>query len=137
MTKPPTVLIVDDLAFWRVRIKALAESLGFTVITAINGNDACERLLNHPDITAVITDVQMKPGDGIDVLQAIYRMDVDVFPKTLVHSSEKTYTADDGAEWHLTTHVHYYFGKFAQFADKPVDLAEAKAFLEEILAARQ
>jgi CheY-like chemotaxis protein len=136
MTKPPILLVVDDEASWRVRLRDLGTSLGFTVVTATDGGNAMEMLEKHPDTVAVITDVRMSPVDGLAVVQYINRMYDERPPKTLLHSGDTVYYADrqrlDLREW-----VGEYFGNFATFASKSVLLSAQGEFLESVLASRQ
>lgn len=133
MTKP-VLLVVDDEEYWRKLLLKLGESLGFTVVIATSGHSAWNMLDGDLDISAVITDTRMDGGDGLMVLQYIWRMDKQ--PPTLIHSSDKTYYTG-GERLNLSLHVPEYFSEFAQFALKSPDLAAQHAFLEEVLAARQ
>lgn len=130
----PILLVVDDEDYWWKQLVKLGESLGFTVVVATGGHSAWNMLDGDLDISAVITDVRMPGVDGLMVLQYIYRMDKQ--PPTLIHSGDKVYY-NGGERINLPLHVSEYFGEFARFAPKSHDLAEAKAFLEEVLAARQ
>lgn len=129
----PIVLIVDDEEHWREQLAKLAKSLGFTVAIATSGHAAWGMLDGDLDISAVITDTRMDGGDGLMVLQYIWRMDKQ--PPTLIHSSDKTYYTG-GERFNLSLHVPEYFGEFAQFALKSHNLAAQRAFLEEVLAAQ-
>ncbi len=64
------VLVVDDAAFQRMRVRRSIESAGHTVIEATNGNEAMavyER--EHPD--AVFMDITMPGMDGMQALKHI------------------------------------------------------------------
>lgn len=68
-----TILIVEDDDDLR---EALCDSLeldGFTVVTAANGNDALQAM-DREDVAVVVSDVQMEPMDGIDLLRRIKAM---------------------------------------------------------------
>lgn len=133
--KQPILLVVDDTGTWLTRVMKLGEEMGFFVLTAAGGNMAMNLLDKYPEITAVITDVQMQPVDGMEILQFLFRCETQ--PKTLVHSSEQTYRPRGGEVCDLEEWVTKYFGEFARFALKSPDLAAQHAFLEEVLAARQ
>lgn len=62
MNSARIVLIVDDEALIRMVAHASFEEAGFEVLEASNGSEALEVLDAHPDVAAVLTDVQM-PGD--------------------------------------------------------------------------
>ena len=69
MTATPILLVEDDIALR----EALVETLGladYDVRTAADGTAALEVLAEAP-VTAVVTDYQMKPMDGYQLLQRI------------------------------------------------------------------
>ncbi|MFM2340159.1 MAG: hypothetical protein RLZZ360_795 [Candidatus Parcubacteria bacterium] len=132
-----TVLVVDDEDRWLDSLEKLGVSLGFEVLKARNGDEAWNILEARPEIDVVITDVRMAPVDGVMVLHHIDAMRKGNQPKVLIHSNENTYYASDRTRLDLSKWVPEFFGEFAQFARKSVDLAKVRAFLAEILAARQ
>jgi len=73
-----TVLIVDDLKFMRELIRSTLSANGFTIVAeAENGYEAVEKFKTHrPDI--VITDIEMKGMNGLEVLNAIRAIDRNV-----------------------------------------------------------
>jgi len=66
-----TLLLVDDDPDLLPSLVATMEALSdFTIITAANGADALERVMNaHPD--CVVIDVRMPQLDGFQVVRAI------------------------------------------------------------------
>ena len=70
-----SVLVVDDAAFMRIKLKDILEKNGYTVIAeAQNGLEAVERYKEHsPDI--VTMDITMPEMDGLDALKEIKAMD--------------------------------------------------------------
>jgi CheY-like chemotaxis protein len=60
------VLVVDDEPLIRMGIAALVEESGFVVLEANNADEAIAHMERDPDVTVVITDVDM-PGsmDGV------------------------------------------------------------------------
>lgn len=71
-TQPPLVLIVDDSASIRRQSTKLVEQAGLRVITANNGADALELLLNgewEPDL--ILSDVEMPQIDGWGFLEYV------------------------------------------------------------------
>jgi DNA-binding NarL/FixJ family response regulator len=71
----PTVLVVDDHAWFRAAATALLEAEGFTVVgEAGNGNDAlseAERL--RPQV--VLLDIQLPGTDGFEVARRLASTD--------------------------------------------------------------
>lgn len=68
------ILIVDDAAFVRMRLKNLLTPVGHTIIEAENGETGIETYKNEsPDL--VIMDVNMPGMDGIVALQEIIKFD--------------------------------------------------------------
>lgn len=68
----PTILVVDDSASIRHQTQKLVEAAGFKCITANNGADALELLLNgdfEPDM--ILSDVEMPQIDGWQLLEYI------------------------------------------------------------------
>ncbi|HBQ95430.1 MAG: two-component system response regulator [Sulfobacillus benefaciens] len=64
------VLIVDDAAFMRLRLKKLLTQDGYEVEEAGNGQEAVEKYgALHPD--CVLMDITMPEMSGIDALKAI------------------------------------------------------------------
>jgi CheY-like chemotaxis protein len=67
-----TVLVVDDDAIIRHDLVDLLEDNGFDVLDASNADEAIALMEKHPEVGAVLTDVQM-PGsmDGIKLVHFI------------------------------------------------------------------
>lgn len=65
------VLIVEDEPASRLLAKKLVASLGYTVATANDGQDALTALRQHPGIKVVLTDCYMPNLDGFDLAQAM------------------------------------------------------------------
>ncbi|GAA0486483.1 response regulator [Alkalibacterium sp. m-11] len=69
------VLIVDDAAFMRIKLKDILEKNGYEVAgEAQNGNEAVEKYKEvQPDI--VTMDITMPEKDGVEALKEIKAMD--------------------------------------------------------------
>ena len=69
-----TVLVVDDSALARRRIRAILEGAGYGVIEAEDGMSALERyFVEKPDL--VVLDLVMKGMYGLEVLTKLREMD--------------------------------------------------------------
>ncbi len=66
------IMVVDDSITTRTLEKNILESNGFTVISAINGADALEKL-HAAAVDLVISDIQMPRMDGFSLIEAIRR----------------------------------------------------------------
>lgn len=70
----PTVLVVDDAQFLRLRLSRLLKKNGYEIIEAENGDRAIEEYeQNSPD--AVLLDITMPEKDGLEVLKEIRKKD--------------------------------------------------------------
>lgn len=64
------LLLVEDAATMRKMEVKILRQLGFeTILEAVDGNDACEKLGAAPDIRLVISDWSMPGKDGYELLQ--------------------------------------------------------------------
>lgn len=70
----PTLLVVDDAAFMRMRCSKLLTESGYKVVEAENGVQAVKLYqLHKPD--AVLLDITMPEMDGLAALKEIRRLD--------------------------------------------------------------
>jgi CheY-like chemotaxis protein len=113
-----TVLVVDDEAIIRHDLVDMLEENGFEVLDAQDADEAVGLLETHPEIGAVVTDVQM-PGsmDGIKLVHYIR----DRWPPAVlfVISAQKL-----GEGRSLPSHTAFY--------DKPLD---GRRFIKDLNAA--
>ena len=69
MTK---ILVADDEADLEVLIKQKfrqkIRDQQYEFVFAINGNDALEKMLQHPDVDIVLSDINMPEMDGLTLL---------------------------------------------------------------------
>lgn len=66
----PTVLVVDDAQFLRVRLTRILTEHGYDILEAENGDCAIAQYeANAPD--AVLLDITMPEKDGLEVLREI------------------------------------------------------------------
>ncbi|MFG6430260.1 response regulator [Roseateles sp. LYH14W] len=69
---PPTVLIADDSAVVRTKLKRLLEGAGFTVVQVNDGNEAMAELDAKPEIAVLITDLEMPNKDGFELIADVH-----------------------------------------------------------------
>ncbi len=70
------VLLVDDEKRFRASTEKILVRRGFEVVTAGTGEEALERLVEHPDV--VILDIRMPGMDGLTALREVKRRAPDV-----------------------------------------------------------
>ena len=72
----PTVMVVEDAAFMRMRCQKLLTQRGYEVMEATNGSQAVEIYKeNRPDL--VLLDITMPDMDGLVALREIRKIDPD------------------------------------------------------------
>lgn len=69
---PATVLIADDSAVVRTKLKRLLEGAGFTVVQVNDGNEATAALEAKPEIAVLITDLEMPNKDGFELIADVH-----------------------------------------------------------------
>ena len=72
------VLIVDDEHFVRRVLAERLEGEGYEVVMAVNGQDALDKLIHHPDIAVIFTDLRMPVMDGIKLIAQVRSLLQDV-----------------------------------------------------------
>lgn len=103
----PTVMVVDDSLTVRKITGRLLEREGYRVITAKDGVDALEQLLNAtPDV--IIADIEMPRMDGFDLTRNIR---ADARLKTVPIIMITSRTADKHKRYAAEIGVNHYLGK--------------------------
>ncbi|NOT54195.1 MAG: diguanylate cyclase [Deltaproteobacteria bacterium] len=67
---PLGILVVEDDREIRDMVTMMVKSMGYTVVTAVNGKDALTRLREHP-IDIVLLDLMMPEMDGFEFCQKV------------------------------------------------------------------
>jgi two-component system chemotaxis sensor kinase CheA len=69
---PTTILVVEDSNFFLQHIKGFVEEAGYRVLTAQDGLEAFDQLMQHAaEIDLVLTDIEMPHLDGLDLTKRI------------------------------------------------------------------
>ncbi|MCB0283020.1 MAG: chemotaxis protein CheW [Calditrichaeota bacterium] len=69
--KQNTILIVEDSKFFLKQISGFTEDAGYKVVTALNGEEALERLHQEKEIDLILTDIEMPAMDGIELTRRV------------------------------------------------------------------
>jgi signal transduction histidine kinase/ActR/RegA family two-component response regulator len=78
-TGTETILVVDDEDVVRTLARRVLERSGYTVLTAMDGEDAMEQFRHHSDdIDLVISDVTMPGMTGVECLMAMRQVRPDI-----------------------------------------------------------
>lgn len=78
------ILVVDDQPIINEFYRKILETLGCKrIYSALSGQEAIQRLAERGDINLVLTDIDMQPGNGLELLQAIRCGDIDNTPRDL------------------------------------------------------
>ena len=69
---PASILVADDSAVVRTKLKRLLEGAGFTVVQVNDGNEALAELEAKPEIAVLITDLEMPNKDGFELIADVH-----------------------------------------------------------------
>lgn len=99
------VLVVDDAAFMRLRIKDIVEKAGIIVIgEAVDGREAVQKFQElKPDL--VLLDITMPVMDGLTALRNILHFDPEATVVMISAISQKDVVRDAlemGAKYYIT-----------------------------------
>ena len=116
-----TVLLVDDEETVRDIGKEMLKELGFTTITANDGNEAIEMFKAVPDIAFVILDLTMPQMDGEQCFYELMQLKPDI----------KVVMSSGFSEQEIT---QKFVGRgLAGFVQKPYKLSALKKTIQKIL----
>lgn len=92
----PRILIVDDAPVFLLLISKLLTGEGYEVSTAKNGEEAL-RILETQSFALMLSDMNMEPINGIELLRAVNLSGVDM-KVIMVTAYETVYTAEEAAK---------------------------------------
>lgn len=78
MIPKPKILIADDDAFVRDMIACILESGDYEVRLSENGLDAFRKYTQEPDITLIVSDMNMPESNGLDLIKRLRKEARDV-----------------------------------------------------------
>ena len=70
-TKAPSLLLVDDSAFFRDMLTPVLKAAGYAVSAAASADEALKTLLSNPSIDVVVSDLEMPGRSGFDLVGAM------------------------------------------------------------------
>lgn len=92
---PPTILVVDDYIATRALHASMLQRLGYRVIQATDGSDACQTLARH-HVDGIVLDVNMPRMNGLEFLRAVRTSKPPrEMPVVVVTSEEKRSVLDE------------------------------------------
>jgi two-component system chemotaxis sensor kinase CheA len=71
--KPKTILMAEDSLITRTQLKRILERAGYQVVTAVDGQDALDRLRAQA-VDALVSDVQMPNMDGLTLTARVRQL---------------------------------------------------------------
>jgi len=117
------ILVVDDELSVREFFEILLEKEGYEVVTALDAHDAL-RIIREQALDLVITDLQLKNGDGMLVLKESRRMNPDT-PVVMITAYATTDSAVEAMK----------AGAF-DYLSKPFKIEEIKVVIQKCLENR-
>lgn len=132
MYKKLKILLVEDNTIQAINFELILQEAGHEVTMVRSGEDAATRIITNPSsFDAIITDVDMIPGNGITLLEHLRANLTRPLP-VLVHSSARFFFSSKhgrtldlekdvtkiypSAEFHIKDLIFKYFGDFLQKA---------------------
>ncbi|MBN2715880.1 MAG: response regulator [Deltaproteobacteria bacterium] len=65
------VLVVDDSQSVRQQVGLALEQAGYDVVEAVDGEDGASKIMSLPDLSMVISDVNMPRLNGLEMLEKV------------------------------------------------------------------
>jgi two-component system response regulator PilR (NtrC family) len=116
----PRILVVDDELSVREFFEILLAKEGYETVTALDGKDAL-RLIREQPFDLIITDLQMKEGDGLSLLRESKKSQAEV-PVIMITAFATTDTAVEAMK----------AGAF-DYLSKPFKIEEIKVVIKNAL----
>ena len=66
-----TILVIDDSAMVRQQVGRALTGAGFTIVEAVDGVDALQKLAGAPSIRLIVCDVNMPRMNGVEFLERL------------------------------------------------------------------
>jgi two-component system chemotaxis response regulator CheY len=66
-----TILVIDDSLMVRQQVGRALEGAGFSIVEAVDGADALEKLASSPGTVLIVCDVNMPRMNGIEFLERL------------------------------------------------------------------
>ena len=82
------VLVVDDSEMVRNYYYYVLTNAGFDVVSAIDGVDGIEKLFNSPDISLIISDINMPNMDGYTMIKKVRKEEKFQYLPIILASTE-------------------------------------------------
>jgi len=73
-----TILVIDDSMMVRKQVGAALKGLGYSILEAVDGVDALEKLDGSPDTRLIVCDVNMPRMNGLEFLERLSARGSDV-----------------------------------------------------------
>lgn len=82
------ILLVDDANTVRMICRKIVQTCGFEVVEAEDGQQALERVREHPDIDVVLLDWNMPVMDGLTFLKKLREEPLATQPQVVMCTTE-------------------------------------------------
>ncbi len=82
-----TILVVDDSASFRTVVKLALQKASYTVVEAVDGQDALAKL-NGAKVNLIVCDVNMPNMDGLSFLKQVKTMAAYKFTPVIMLTTE-------------------------------------------------
>jgi len=115
-----TVLLVDDEDFIREIGREMLQVLGFSVITASDGNEALDAFRANPDVLCIILDYTMPHMDGLQCFNELRQLDPHV----------KVIMSSGYSEQEITSKLHGQL--LTGFIQKPFTISSLREVLQNL-----
>jgi CheY-like chemotaxis protein len=96
-SRKPVILVIEDYVDSREMLKLILESLGYSVLTAANGNQALAIAASN-ELDLILTDFELPDMDGIRIVRRLRKLndrlkDVPIIMLTALNPDEYRYPA--------------------------------------------